>query len=83
MAHMPLTGSSGVDVFVDDRIYAQTIKPAVSPEGCKLPAYGATVQLPGEGLRTVTLYLPLYDSVKEVLVGLPQSARLAPPRSYR
>lgn len=83
MAHMPLTGSSGVDVFVDDRIYAQTIKPAISPEGCKLPAYGATVQLPGEGLRTVALYLPLYDAVKEVLVGLPKSARLTPPRSYR
>ncbi|MEG0766103.1 MAG: SGNH/GDSL hydrolase family protein [Clostridia bacterium] len=85
MSHMPLTGSSGVDVWCDDAQGVSRCIAVVRPLinfGTKLAQYAATVELPGTGMRTVTLYLPLYDGINDLRVGLPQSACVAAPRAY-
>ena len=70
MAHMPATGVSGVDLYARDRGSLRFVgigipsKKENSSTLCNLPA----------GEREYCLYLPLYNSVSDVKIGVPSGA---------
>lgn len=79
MAHMPLSGSAGLDFF----------------EGCgekmkytatKQPVFGRTRvadEVPlSKGEKTVTVYLPLYNGVRSLTFGLEKGAAIGAPPPY-
>ncbi len=80
MPHMPATGVSGLD------LYARDAKGKWSWVGCPRPSAQTTTATiaatlpPGE--REYLLYLPLYNGVSSVEIGLPKTAKLkkADPR---
>lgn len=80
--HMPLTGTSGIDVF-SDGYYRSTVRPGFDPDGSPALWYMGSVTLPGSGLKQVTLYLPLYNGIRSLSVGLPPKALLQPGTGYR
>ncbi len=80
--HMPLTGSSGIDVFADGD-YRATLRPGFDSDGSPALRYMGTVLLPGPSLKQVTLYLPLYNGLRSLAVGLPDGALLQPGAPYR
>jgi hypothetical protein len=79
MPHMPATGVSGLDLYVNDRgtwRWAGAGRPTKSPTNeCSL-ADGIPA-----GPHEYALYLPLYNGVKSLEIGLPPSATLARPAS--
>ena len=59
MSHMPLTGSAGMDVFVNGS-YAATFRAELGEDAVK-----GEILLSGEKSE-ITVYLPLYNGVKEL-----------------
>lgn len=87
MAHMPLTGSSGADVYFapqgsHEDIFRGTIFPATQYENGS-PAFSGCIANPcGKSPAEVTVTLPLYNAVSRVFIGLQKGASLEAPRSY-
>jgi lysophospholipase L1-like esterase len=83
LPHMPATGVSGVDLYVK---YGGKWHWLGVGRPDKLPTYSQTLvsNLPS-GEREYLLYLPLYNGVEAVELGLPPEAslRMAPARSPR
>ena len=82
MAHMPSSGSSGLDFFEgtgQDMKYIATLQPA-----CGQKTLEDEVSLSkGEKLeKTVTIYLPLYNGVHSLEIGLEAGATLTAPPPY-
>jgi len=82
MSHMPATGVSGLDLYVridDVWRWLAVGRPAEVDNEVELCA-----GLP-EGDREYMVYLPLYNGVKAVSVGVPEGAQLAPsaPRAAK
>ena len=80
MPHMPATGVSGLDLYVLDHgrwRWARTGIPRAFPDNEAVLVSGLSPEK-----RTWLLYLPLYNGVTEVLVGLPDGARLEPAPAY-
>ncbi len=81
MVHMPATGVSGVDLYVRVGYTWRWLgigHPATFPDNEVLLCTG----LP-EGTREYMLYLPLYNGVRSVSLGVPESASFeaTPPRT--
>jgi hypothetical protein len=83
MNHMPATGVSGLDLYVKTESgkwrWLAVGRPTAQTNQARLAS-----GIP-QGTREYMLYLPLYNGVKEVEVGLPKTAQLkkAPPRTSR
>jgi hypothetical protein len=84
MNHMPATGVSGLDLYVkaDDAGRGTWRWIGVGRPSAKANTAELVAGLPGGTLREYTLYLPLYNGVLSVEVGLPVGAKLyrAAPR---
>lgn len=81
MAHMPLTGSSGFDLYhaVDGRdTYLSSFIPVTSSSF----GYSSGTKTYGE-FTEYTLNFPLYDQVMELYIGLKKDAVLEQPAPYR
>ena len=98
MPHMPLTGSSGVDVYVG-RGTRRTYVNSIYPRDAQSREYEGVANLRGgapdahhtplvdpqpdkEGFIDVTVNLPLYNGVSRVEIGVQNGAELAPPTPY-
>jgi hypothetical protein len=81
MPHMPATGVSGLDLYVrDDKgkwRWLANGRPSAQKNRAALVS-----GLPEKGMRDFLLYLPLYNGVTSVEVGVPEGAKIekAPPR---
>ncbi len=80
MDHMPATGVSGLDLYVRHKgrwCWIAVGRPRKSPTNQALLAGGIP-----KGMHEYLLYLPLYNGVKSLSLGVPTEARLAkaPPR---
>ena len=75
MPHMPATGVSGIDLYgrVDDRWHWLQV---TRPETTNVTAPLGTRIAPGR--RTYRAYLPLYNGVKSLAIGVPKGAAFAP-----
>jgi len=77
MPHMPATGGSGLDLYVNDQgtwRWTGAGRPTRSPTNECTLAEGIP-----PGRHEYALYLPLYNGVKSLEIGLPARAALAHP----
>ena len=81
LPHMPATGVSGVDLYAQDEHGAWRWISVVKPTAREMHTPLVAGLVPG--LRAYTLYLPLYNGVETLEIGIDSSAHLAPvaPRS--
>lgn len=77
MPHMAATGVSGLDLYVRDD-QGQWRWLACGRPTSKTNTVELTSGIP-DGTRTYLLYLPLYNGVSSVEIGLPKGSVLAPP----
>lgn len=80
-SHMPLTGTSGFDLFVDKdgaSRYAKTfIPPYNSPHG-----YEGEYRFGTKEMRSLQINFPLYNSVDEIYIGLDEDASILAPNPF-
>ncbi len=79
MAHMPSSGSSGLDFFEGtgkDMKYIATRQPACGQKKLEAEAVLST------GETTVTIYLPLYNGVGSLQIGVEAGASVTAPPPY-
>ncbi len=80
MAHMPATGVSGVDLYARDAAgkwkWVQVAKPETQEVKVEV------IKGLAPGLREMAAYLPLYNGVEFLKIGVPKSSRFEglPPR---
>ena len=89
MAHMPMTGHAGFDLYMDspdgnESIFMGLLSPSGIAEDM-VGGYEVRLRLPRGGFHYYTLNFPLYDHVDNLYIGLSETAKLtegAPYRSY-
>jgi len=82
MYHMPTTGISGFDLYIDTpagSYFRAVLAPDVNFTGGE---FECITELPGEGYNDYTIHFPLYDRVAEVFVGVQESARMGSGAEY-
>ncbi len=78
MSHMPLSGSSGFDLYAAQSGETPVFQKNFMPETESREVAGEAV-FPGRAMREITLCLPLYNGVDLLEIGLePESALLEP-----
>lgn len=81
MGHMPLTGSTGFDLYIDDDGGSKFYRTFVPPINFK-DDYDSIVYLP-EGKKYITINFPLYNNVKDLFIGLSNGASLDHGKKYK
>lgn len=76
MSHMPLTGSAGMDVFVNGS-YAATFRAEPGERAVK-----GEIPLSGEKVE-IDVYLPLYNGVREFYLGVKENACIGKPLEHK
>ncbi len=79
--HMPLTGSTGMDVYIDGEggsCYIQTIRPGIAVKD----GYESILRFDSNQMRYFTINFPLYNPVNEIYIGVQQSASVCAGREY-
>ena len=84
MPHIPLTGSAGFDLYVDDPAtgtsrYFRTFMPPFDI----VDGYEAAVCFPSRKLRYLTVNFPLYAGVDTLLIGTRDNATVGEGLRYR
>ena len=82
MCHMPLTGSSGFDVYAG-RSFEMFLAPATisTLNFEKLGYFNSPAD--SEGFRDITVNFPLYNRVERLAVGLDKNSILLPPKKTK
>lgn len=73
--HMPLTGKSGFDIYVDNKFMCGS-----APENGKLEADWVIAKKPA--MREITINMPLYEAVSIDQIGLDKGATIADPTPF-
>jgi len=83
-AHMTAVGMSGVDLYARDADGVWRWVAANRPSSRDVTTYRLTQGLK-PGMRAYCLYLPLYNAVTELEIGVPEQARFTPlpPRTEK
>lgn len=81
MPHMPATGVSGLDLYVRHEGRWHWLAVGIPKENGKTQTAALGGTLPA-GQREFLLYLPLYNGVSSVEIGLPKDATLAKGNAY-
>jgi len=83
--HMPKTGSSYFDLYVDG-VYWNVFRHGLlnGLEQKELPpnAYDASLTLGGRKMREILIHFPLYNPVDDVFIGLDEDAQILPAAEY-
>lgn len=86
MPHMPASGQSGMQLFEETdagTVHVKNLIPAMDGGlGCRLNQ-SLYFPLPGGGMRSYVLYLPLYNGLDELLLGFPPEAQITAGRTPR
>ena len=77
MSHVPLTGSAGFDLYVDDPLtgtsrYCKTFVPPYEMQD----GYESAISFNESKMRHFTIHFPGYSNVKNLFVGVAPNARL-------
>lgn len=78
MSHFALTGSAGLDLYADGRYVNTFVPPKTLEDG-----YESVIDLGGTAEREFTINFPLYSGVKNLYVGLQETAKVEEPTPYR
>ena len=83
--HMPLSGSSGFDLFIDDPETGESrfCPSKFYPSPADRDGFSAKADFKTRKLRYFTLYFPNYNEVDEVYIGLQRDAMLQGGARYR
>jgi hypothetical protein len=83
MSHMPATGVSGLDLYAEDAMGRQRWVAVVRPDSQEMDV--AIAQDLRPGLRRYSLYLPLFNGVESLELGVDEEAVFEPiaPRTER
>ncbi len=76
MGHMPATGAAGFDLFADKDDYIKTVNPSRKKGEIPSPLEVPLMQNYKGGMRDYTLYLPLYNGVTSLEIGLSPKAKI-------
>jgi hypothetical protein len=76
MAHMPATGVSGIDFYARDTAGQWRWVAVTMPKAQEVRSPVISGLAPGE--REYAAYLPLYNGVEHVKIGVPKGARIEP-----
>lgn len=79
--HMPLTGTSGIDVYVDGR-YLGTAVPDRVGKVARFKHGGGFTLAQTRSMRDVTLYLPLYSAARVNAIVLDSGSRVEPAAPF-
>ena len=79
MPHFPLTGSAGLDIYVDN----EYVKTFVPPMSMPSKAFEALCGLDGGKEVDITINLPLYSKLTHLYIGLEDGASLSAPTPYK
>jgi len=85
MSHFAPCGKNGMELFEETEQgtrHMSNLIPALEDGGACRIRQSSFVRLPG-GLRSYVLYLPLYNGLKTLMLGLPPQAQLLPGRTPR
>ncbi|MBQ4543510.1 MAG: hypothetical protein IJA19_05005 [Clostridia bacterium] len=88
MPHMPATGSSGFDIYIDNDFH-QTFVPTLNfideyaATFCVDGGYEAVTKFPDRKMRDIIINFPLYNNVSDVYIGLPEDCKLEKGNSYK
>lgn len=84
--HMPRTGVSCFDLYVDGEYYdtfrhgmLNGLGKSTVPEN----AYDSSLKFPSKKMRDILIHFPLYNSVDDAFIGLEDDAVLLPAKAYR
>jgi len=81
MCHMPLTGSSGFDLYLDTNAgshYYGTFRPPVDMKD----GYESELKFTDRCMRNITINFPSYNRVDEIFIGLQQDAKIDEGAKY-
>ncbi len=81
MTHMPLTGSSGFDLYIGEGSSKRFVK-VCRPEWAQLEYSGLLYLGAGGVEQEFTINFPLYNGVKRVEIGLSPGANVSPPTAF-
>src|SRR5688572_19894651 len=73
LPHMPATGMSGVDLYARDGDGAWRYVSGIKPQSREV--HGEIVSGLSPGVREFALYLPLYNGVESLEIGVPTGSR--------
>ena len=83
-AHMPLTGSSGFDLYEDDPAgYRPSFCGTFHPDVKMTDGYVSILRFKTRETRYLTINFPLYNDVSSLEIGLQEDATLGEGLSYR
>jgi len=85
MSHFAPCGKNGMELFEETEQgtrHVSNLLPALEGGGACRIQQSSFVRLPG-GLRSYVLYLPLYNGLRTLMLGLPPQAQLLPGRTPR
>ncbi len=83
MGHMPSTGSSGFDLFFDTNRYIKTVNPSHYMLEVPTPLVMPLAKNLPRKMRDCTLYLPLYNGVNSLEIGLAPDAKIEAPTPHK
>lgn len=83
-SHMPLTGSSGFDLYIDtddgsESVYHRTFVPPYN----MTDGYESKVEINAPGMHCYTVNFPLYNRVNALYIGIAKGSRLEVGAPYR
>ena len=83
-AQMPLSGSSGFDLYLDDPVDGSSrfVQPFMPPSDLK-GGYESILYFSDRRTRHFTIHFPLYANVRDLFVGIEETASLGEGVPYR
>lgn len=81
-SHMPMTGTTGFDLFIDDEIGSQMFR-TFKPDPKIEDGYESVLYPWGSGMRHYTIDFPTYNAVDKLYIGIQEGATLTEGLKYR
>lgn len=82
MEHMPMVGSCGFTLFEETEKGAQFVT-HMTPMLKDEKGFTREIKLPGEGMRSYTLYFPLYNDLKNLTISLEEGAKVEQGKKHK
>ncbi len=85
MSHMPLSGSQGFDLYIDDGNTSKFVKTFLPPPSDGYTKFDNVIDLPyvDGNMHYYTVNFPLYGTAKNVYIGLKDGSRIEAGKKYR